>query len=166
MILAKKIFFNLLFTNLIFILSFQILALKNDFKQPIQINSVKQSIDLIKNITTFTKNIVIKQGTIDVRAYKVIVIRPNGDGKKMVIEAYGTPVTFYQLQDNGKPIKGYSNKIRYEIEKKLVILTGNAYLEQLDNNIKGDKIFYLVQTQKMKVFSKKGSKVTTTLLPS
>ncbi|MGP1931035.1 MAG: lipopolysaccharide transport periplasmic protein LptA [Arsenophonus sp. ET-DL12-MAG3] len=142
------------------------LALKNDFKQPIQINSVRQSIDLVKNITIFTKNIVIKQGTIDVRAYKVIVIRPNGDWKKMVIEAYGKPVTFYQLQDNGKPIKGYSNKIRYEIEKKLVILTGNAYLEQLDNNIKGDKIFYLVQTQKMKAFSKKGSKVTTTLLPS
>lgn len=37
--------------------------------------------------------------------------------QKMVVEAYGTPATFYQLQDDGKPIKGHSDKIRYEMEK-------------------------------------------------
>ncbi|MGP1939418.1 MAG: lipopolysaccharide ABC transporter substrate-binding protein LptA [Arsenophonus sp. ET-DL9-MAG3] len=166
-ILVKKIFIKILLISLIFILSFPALALKSDSKQPIQINSVKQSIDLEKNITIFTENIVIKQGTIDVRAYKVIVTRPNGDGKKMIVEAYGTPVTFYQLQDNGKSIKGYSNKLRYEIEKKLIVLIGNAYLEQLDSNIKGDKITYLIQNQEMEAFSNNGKpRVTTIFLPS
>lgn len=166
MILAKKIFINVALTSSIFILSLPAVALKSDSQQPIQIDSVKQSLDLEKNITTFTENVVIKQGSIDVRADKVVVTRPNGDAKKMVVEAYGTPATFYQLQDDGKPIKGHSDKIRYEMEKELVILTGNAYLEQLDSNIKGDKITNLVPTQQMEAFSDKGKRVTTILLPS
>ena len=43
---------------------------------------------------------------------------------------------------------------------------GNAYLEQLDSNIKGDKITYLVKEQKMQAFSDKGRRVTTVLVPS
>lgn len=166
MIFTKKIFLNIGLTSLIFLLSLPSVALKSDSQQPIQIDSIKQSLDLEKNITTFTENIFIKQGSIDVRADKVVVTHPNGDTKNMVVEAYGTPATFYQLQDDGKPIKGHSDKIRYEMKKELVILMGNAYLEQLDSNIKGDKITYLVPTQQMKAFSDKGKRVTTILFPS
>lgn len=81
MILAKKIFINVALTSSIFILSLPAVALKSDSQQPIQIDSVKQSLDLEKNITTFTGNVVIKQGSIDVRADKVVVTRPNGDAK-------------------------------------------------------------------------------------
>ena len=70
---------------------------------------------------------MVKQGTIDVRADKVVVTRPGGDSNKMVIEAFGNPVTFYQMQDNGKPIKGRGSKLRYEMANELVTLTGNAY---------------------------------------
>ena len=45
-------------------------------------------------------------------------------------------------------------------------MTGNAYLEQLDSNITGDKITYVVPTQQMQAFSDKGKQVTTVLLPS
>lgn len=38
--------------------------------------------------------------------------------------------------------------MRYELQNDYVVLTGNAYLEQLDSNIKGDKITYLVKEQK------------------
>ncbi|MGP1956685.1 MAG: lipopolysaccharide ABC transporter substrate-binding protein LptA [Arsenophonus sp. NC-PE1-MAG3] len=166
MILAKKIFINITLTSLIFILSFPTAALKNnDSHQPIQIDSVKQSLDLEKNITTFTENVIIKQGSIDVRADKVIVTRPNSDSKNIIVEAYGKPVTFYQLQDDGKQLKGYSDKIRYEIKKELVILTGNAYLEQLDCNIASEKITYSFPTKQMEAFSDKGKRVTSILLP-
>jgi lipopolysaccharide export system protein LptA len=43
--------------------------------------------------------------------------------------------------------------MHYELAKDLVILTGNAYLEQLDSNI-GDKITYLVKEQKMQAFQR------------
>ena len=42
----------------------------------------------------------------------------------------------------------------------------NAYLEQLDSNVKGDRITYLVQQQQMQAFSDKGKRVTTVLVPS
>ncbi|MFP3014655.1 MAG: lipopolysaccharide ABC transporter substrate-binding protein LptA [Arsenophonus sp.] len=166
MILSKKILINLILTILILILNLQAFSMKSDFQQPIKINSVKQSLDLKKNITTFIKNIVIKQGTIEVKADKVLLIHPNGNTKKIIVEAYGSPATFYQLQDNGKSIKCYSDKIYYELEKELIILSGNAYFEQLDSNIKADKITYLIATKKMEAFSNKGKLVTTILSPS
>ena len=83
-----------------------------------------------------------------------------------MIDGYGNPATFYQMQDNGKPVKGRASKMHYELQNDFVVLTGNAYLEQLDSNIKGDKITYLVKEQKMQAFSDKGKRVTTVLVPS
>ncbi len=142
------------------------LAKTGDTDQPIHIESDQQSLDMQGNVVTFTGNVVVTQGTIKINADKVVVTRPGGDSNKMVIEAFGNPVTFYQMQDNGKPIKGRGSKLRYEMANELVTLTGNAYLEQLDSNITGDKITYVVPTQQMQAFSDKGKQVTTVLLPS
>ncbi|WP_066284181.1 MULTISPECIES: lipopolysaccharide transport periplasmic protein LptA [Arsenophonus] len=151
--------------SLILVLSSPTLALKYDTKQPIQINSVKQSLDLEKNVIIFTKNVFIKQGSLNIRADKVVVTRQKKNTKKIVIEAYGTPIFFYQLQNDDKLIKGHSNKIRYEMENEIIILKGNAYLKQLDNNITADKITYLIKTNKIEALSDKGNRVTTILLP-
>lgn len=163
---VKKILINIALTCVVILLMPPAAALKNDFQQSIQINSVKQFLDLEKNITTFTEKVVIKQGSINIQADKVVITHPNSDIKKMVIKAYGTPANFYQLQDNGKPIKGRSDKICYEMDKELVTLTGNAYLEQLDSNVKSDKIIYSIPTKKMEAFSDKEKRVIITLLPS
>lgn len=162
----KKHFIQGIVVSAIFALSVPAFALKDDTKQPMKIYSVKQSLDLEKNITTFSDDVVIKQGSIDIKANKVVVTRQNNNPDKIVVEAYGSPVTFYQLQDDGKPIKGHANQARYDVDKQLLTLTGNAYLEQLDSNIKGDRITYIVPTQQMEAFSDKGKRVTTVILPS
>ena len=118
------------------------------------------------NVVTFTGNVVMTQGTIKINADKVVVTRPGGEQGKEIIDGYGNPATFYQMQDNGKPVKGHASHMHYELAKDLVILTGNAYLEQLDSNITGDKITYLVKEQKMQASSEKGKRVTTVLVPS
>jgi lipopolysaccharide export system protein LptA len=96
----------------------------------------------------------------------VVVTRPAGVKGKETMDGYGNPATFYQMQDNGKPVNGHASKMHYEVANDLVVLTGNAYLEQVDSNIKGDKITYLVKEQKMQAFSEKGKRVTTVLVPS
>ena len=128
------------------------LAKTGDTDQPIHIESDQQSLDMQGNVVTFTGN--------------VVVTRPGNEKGKEVIEGFGNPATFYQMQDNGKPVKGRASKMRYELQNDYVVLTGNAYLEQLDSNIKGDKITYLVKEQKMQAFSDKGRRVTTVLVPS
>ncbi|MDX7990603.1 lipopolysaccharide ABC transporter substrate-binding protein LptA [Xenorhabdus littoralis] len=164
-LIRNTVIASTLFSTL-FAVSLPVLALKEDSKKPITIDSSRQSLDLTGNVATFTDNVIVKQGSIDIRADKVVVTRPEGDAKKTVIEAYGNPATFYQMLDDGKPIKGHSSKMRYEMDKELITLTDNAYLEQLDSNIKGDRITYLVPTQQMEAFSDKGKRVTTVLLPS
>lgn len=162
----KKYFIYVGVIFVIFVFSVPAIALKSDMQQPMTINSIKQSIYLKNNITTFTDNVIIKQGSIDIRANTVVVTRLSSDFDTIIIEAFGTPVTFYQLQDNGKPIKGHAIKARYEVDKELLTLMGNVYLEQLGCNITGDKIIYTVSTQTMAAFSDKGKYVTTVLMPS
>ena len=142
------------------------MALTGDTNQPIHIESDQQSLDMQGNIVTFTGNVVVTQGSIKINADKVVVTRPADQKGKEVIDGYGNPATFYQMQDNGKPVKGRASKMHYELANDFVVLTGNAYLEQLDSNIKGDKITYLVKEQKMQAFSDKGKRVTTVLVPS
>ncbi|MDF7679261.1 lipopolysaccharide ABC transporter substrate-binding protein LptA [Enterobacteriaceae bacterium ESL0689] len=142
-----------------------VLAITGDTEQPIHIESDQQSLDMQGNVVTFTGNVVVTQGTIKVNADKVVVTRPGGDQGKEVIDGYGHPATFYQMQDNGKPVKGRADKMHYELQNDFVVLLGNAYLDQLDSNIQGDKITYLVKEQKMQAFSSKGQRVKTVLVP-
>ncbi|MBS0970475.1 lipopolysaccharide ABC transporter substrate-binding protein LptA [Chimaeribacter arupi] len=157
---------NLLMVSSLLAVSVPAFALKDDTSQPIHIDSAQQALDMEGNTVTFTGNVVAKQGSIEIKADKVVVIRPQGQQGKEVIEAYGNPVTFFQLQENGKPVKGHSQKMRYELANDFVTLTGNAYLEQLDSNVKGDRITYLVQKQQMEAFSDEGKRVTTVLIPT
>lgn len=151
----------------LFAASLPALAVTGDTNQPIHIDSEQQSLDMQGNTVTFTGNVVVKQGTIEVKADKVVVTRPaQGTQGQEVIEGFGNPVTFFQMQDNGKPVKGRAQHVRYELAKDFVTLTGNAYLEQLDSNVKGDRITYLVKQQQMEAFSDKGKRVTTVLVPS
>ncbi|WP_333880278.1 lipopolysaccharide ABC transporter substrate-binding protein LptA [Atlantibacter hermannii] len=162
----NKLSLNLALSGALLAATFPALALTGDTDQPIHIESDQQSLDMQGNVVTFTGNVVVTQGTIKINADKVVVTRPGGERGKEVIDGYGKPATFYQMQDNGKPVKGHADTMHYELQNDFVVLTGNAFLEQLDSNIKGDKITYLVKEQKMQAFSDKGKRVTTILVPS
>ncbi|MCG7365310.1 lipopolysaccharide ABC transporter substrate-binding protein LptA [Pantoea sp. ACRSH] len=143
------------------------LAVTGDSDKPVNIDSENQALDLQGNVATFTGNVIVTQGTIKITADKVVVTRPGGDSNKTIVDAWGNPATFYQMQDSGKPVKGHAAKLHYELAKDFVELTGNAYIEQQDSNIKGDRITYLVKEQKMQAYSQGQSKrVTTVLVPS
>ncbi len=86
------------------------LAKTGDTDQPIHIESDQQSLDMQGNVVTFTGNVVVTQGTIKINADKVVVTRPGNEKGKEVIEGFSNPATFYQMQDNGKPVKGRASK--------------------------------------------------------
>ena len=92
--------------------SFSALALKDDTNQPINIVSDNQSLDMEKSVVTFTDNVSITQGSILIKANKVVITRPpENSGKKEIVEAFGTPVTFHKQIDNGKPVDAKANKV-------------------------------------------------------
>ena len=157
---------KLLAASLLLSASVPALALTSDSNKPVSVDSENQSLDMQGNVATFSGNVVVTQGSIKITADKVVVTRPDGDNNKTIVDAYGSPATFYQMQDNGKPVKGHAQKMHYELAKDFVELTGNAYLEQLNSNIKGDRITYLVKAQKMQASGNSGKRVTTVLVPS
>ncbi|WP_213990883.1 lipopolysaccharide ABC transporter substrate-binding protein LptA [Sodalis sp. dw_96] len=157
---------NIIAAGALLLLSAKAMALTGDTDQPINVDSAQQAVDMLTNTVTLTGTVVVKQGSIDIRADKVVITRPNGVQGQEVVEGYGNPVTFYQMQDSGKPVKGHAQKVRYELANDYVILTGNAYIEQVDSNVKGDRITYLVKKQQMEAFSDKGKRVNTVLVPA
>lgn len=128
---------------------FPAMALTSDAKQPVKLEALNQSLDLGKNTTTLTDNVVVTRGSTKITADKVVVFSPDGDSRKTIIDAWGSPATFYEMQDNGKPIEGHASHLHYDLAKDEVTLKGNAFVKQQDSSIKGELITYQVKAQKM-----------------
>ena len=147
--------------------SFSALALKDDNKQPINIQSDNQALDMESNTVTLTDNVVITQGSILIKASKVVIKRPpEGSGKKDTVDASGSPVTFHQMLDDGKPVDGRANQVHYDLNQEFLTLKGNAELRQLDSKINGSVITYDVKKQQLKANGGKGGRVQTVLIPN
>ncbi|KMZ26461.1 ABC transporter substrate-binding protein [Haemophilus influenzae] len=158
---------KILFLATMVLASSSAFALKDDVNQPINIVSDNQSLDMEKSVVTFTDNVVITQGSIIIKANKVVITRPaEKSGKKETVEAFGTPVTFHQQLDNGTPIDGKANKVHYDLGSEFLTLTNNAELKQLDSKINGSVITYDVKKQQLKANGTGKSRVTTVLIPS
>lgn len=156
----------LLFTTLV-LTSFSAFSLKDDTNQPINIVSDNQSLDMDNNVVTFTDNVLITQGSIKITASKVIITRPaENSGKKDKVEAFGNPVTFHQMLDNGKPVDGKANQVHYDLSDEFLTLKGNAELKQLDSKMNSDFITYDVKKQQLKANGSAKSRVKTVLIPA
>jgi len=141
-------------------------ALSNDTEQPIYIDSDNQQLDIQRNIVTFTGNVILRQGSIDIRADKVVVTRPEGSEGKETIDAYGNPATFHQEMDDGKPIDGAARKMRYETSTEFLKMTDEAILIQEGSEIQGKVISYKIDEQKLVAESGSKKRVTTILQPN
>lgn len=145
-------------------LSVPAMALKGDTDQPIYIDAGSQSLDLESNTVTLTDNVVITQGSIKINAAKVVITRQ--EGRKETINASGSPVTFHQMLDNGKPVQGKAHSVTYDLATEFLILTQNAELKQQDSLISAQKITYDVKKQQLKANGVGKTRVKTVLMPA
>ncbi|HBO38227.1 MAG TPA: lipopolysaccharide transport periplasmic protein LptA [Pasteurellaceae bacterium] len=163
----KLIHINIPLLITLMLTTFSASALKDDTNKPINIVSDNQSLDMEKSVVTFIDNVVITQGSILMKANKVVITRPpENSGRRETIDAFGTPVTFHQMLDNGKPVDGKANKVHYDLGTEFLTLTGNAELKQIDSKINGDVITYDVKKQQLKATASGKSRVQTVLIPN
>ena len=140
-------------------------AKESDFAEKVYVDAVKQVAEMQDNRITFEEDVTINQGTIRIKADKVVVTRSGEKGAE-VMTAYGKPATFFQILDNGKPVNAHGNTIRYELKNRLVTITGNGQLKQEDSQVNGDLIRYDIVKQKMIAESKSpNQRVKTVFLP-
>lgn len=143
-------------------------AKTGDTSKPIYIDSTAQEFDMQTNTVIFTGSVNLIQGTLKLKADKVLVKRPNGEEGAEIVEAYGNPALFDQVLDNGKPVHGQAQILIYDVKKDLLTMKKKALLKQVDSQINGEVITYEIEKQKLKAQSKKknGERVTTILTPT
>ena len=121
-------------------------ALQSDSKQPIQIEADQGSLDQAKQVTHFSGNVIIKQGTLNLRAANVRVSR--NDKGEQFMAADGSPVKFSQtLDDNQGVVNGQANNAEYSSATGIVKLTGNAKVQRGGDVAQGAVITYNMRTE-------------------
>ncbi|PKH01892.1 lipopolysaccharide transport periplasmic protein LptA [Psychromonas sp. MB-3u-54] len=148
------------------LISFASMALESDFEQPIHVSSVSQHVTMKNDRVVFQDDVLLTQGSIKLTADKLTVIRGKESNQEIMI-AEGKVATFYQTQEDGKPINAEAKTIRYDVAKAQVTLTGNAQVKQLKSQINGSKIIYLMKKEELTVSNDgKETRVTTVFLPA
>lgn len=142
-------------------------ALESDRSKPIEIEADQGSLDQANQVTTFSGNVIIKQGTLNIRAGSVRVSR---DGKgQQLISASGSPVRFSQMLDGNKgTINGQANNVEYSSASGVVKLTGNAKVQRGGDRAEGASITYNTRTEVYNVSGSKaagGKRVTVVIQP-
>ncbi len=108
-------------------------AERADRSKPINVDSDRSTVDLRKRIFNYTGNVVISQGSLNIRAERVEV-RELANGRRVAM-AYGTdgkPTTFRQKGDaRDEVFEGSADRIEYDDQSDTVRFVGNALARRL-----------------------------------
>ena len=147
---------SLLAAALMFAASSAAFALESDRNQPIQIEADQGSLDQKNQNTTFSGNVIVKQGSMYIQAGTVAVSKDKSGQQHM--NARGNPVKFgQQLEKNGK-VDGQANQVEYSSATGVVVLTGNAKITRGGDMASGNVITYNTRTE---IYTVSGNKNAT-----
>jgi len=136
--------------TLALVLSGQSLALESDRNQPADIEADDTLIDMKTGARTFTGNVIVVQGTLRIKADKVVANYK--DGQLVNATAWGRLARFKSRPD-GKPddVEGLAKKIFVNQVKNTLTLTSNATLKQGSNTARGQEIVYNLANDTLKI---------------
>lgn len=110
----------------------------------------------------FSGNVVIRQGTLDVRASRAEVLRRNGEIDQVVLT--GSQATMKQQMDDGTMMNARADRIVYEPRKEVLTLSGNFKIESPQGSNSGQKMVYNMATGQMQSGGD-GTRVRTVIQP-
>lgn len=145
-------------------------ALESDRRQPIAIEADQGSLDQKNQVTTFSGNVIIRQGTLNIRAQNVRVSQDNQGNQTML--ATGSPVKFSQELENKGTVYGEGNKVEYASATNVVKLIGKAKVERGGDRAEGEAISYNTRTEVYTVLggnavgNQSGRRVTVVIQPT
>ncbi|MEO8598518.1 MAG: lipopolysaccharide transport periplasmic protein LptA [bacterium] len=120
------------------------LAEKADANQPTNIEASQMSYDDLKQINTFTGNVVLTRGTLIMKADKVIVTTDPAGYQFATL--YGAPggtlATFRQKRDGGPNlwVEGQAERIEYDNKTEIAKFYTRAKLKRLDGSKTTDEV--------------------------
>jgi len=116
-------------------------ALESDRHQEIVFEADHFERDEGARTTTLTGDVILKQGTLDIRARRAVLHGQARDFKKLQVE--GSPATLEQALDNqpGK-MHAEASRIDYDLVARELVLTGQAVVDQGGRHMSGERIRY------------------------
>jgi lipopolysaccharide export system protein LptA len=125
-------------------------AEKADSFKPTEIKFDQVDVDDVKQIRTFTGNVILTRGTLQMKASKAVVTQDPEEYQYVTLTSVpGKPATFRQKRDGeGEQwIEGEAERIEYDGKNELVRLYTKAKVRRLEGSkpsdeVDGEFIFY------------------------
>ena len=128
-------------------------AERADHDMPINLEADQVLIDDAQQISTFSGNVRLTQGTLLIRGDKIVVIQGK-DGFKHA-SAYGNTAEFRQKRDGlDGYVEGYGERIEYDTQAETLNLYKQARLKRDQDEVSGEHIIYNGKTD---IFQVNGS---------
>ena len=116
-----------------------LLALSTDRNQPIEVEADSLEIRGEENISIYTGNVRLDQGSLVLRADR-LVINFNDQNELTLMELNGSPATFRQLNNENQEMIGQADRLEYRETESTLILLGNARFSHKGDTIESNTI--------------------------
>lgn len=134
----------------------QAAALPDDRSQPIKVQAKKLEANRGENLSVYSGNVVITQGSLQIRADRVEV-HGNEDGEINRVIATGKPAHFQQqVQQSQTPVKARARRIEFTVASDELHLTGSAHVDRDGNTLTAEKIDYDLTSEQMQAQGQAG----------
>ncbi len=136
---GMKLFSVILLLGLLF--AGPVLAERADRDKPVHLEADRATVENATRTSVFTGNVVLTQGTLIIRAEKMVV-KEDSSGFRHAT-AFGDPVSFRQKRDGrDEYIEGWSERMEYDGKADKVQLFKKARLKRGPDEVEGDYISY------------------------
>ncbi len=131
---------RLLAAVLSLIIGAQALAASADRLQEITVVSQDGDVTLADGDSILSGEVIITQGSLDIRADKATLTRSAGELSQVVFE--GQPASLKQIDDQGRPVSVRARRITYRPTSNDVLLEGAVEVDRPEGNLRGEVITY------------------------
>lgn len=114
-------------------------------KEPVDIGAEKLDVDLDSHVIVFTGSVRVRQGDLMMTAQEVRAVY--GDDVNDIVELAARGDVTVQKGDK----TAFSQEAVYDRRKATILLTGQPYLKQGENYIRGDRILVRLEEEQMEV---------------
>lgn len=133
-----------------------------DYGQPIAITSDNNETSIKENVSVYSDNVEIRQGSLNIKADRLEINASAGKGNEIFITT-GKPVRYSQLLEGEIPVTASASEIRYDLASRTLTLSGNAELSQSGSQVQAAVIRYNIETQQISAESGEQKKRVTTI---
>ena len=141
----------------------QVLAKSSDRNQEMIIESGFTDGSFADNGSTVLQgNVVITQGTLDIRAARGEIFMKDGEVSRAVFT--GKQAQLKQVNDDGTPVTATADKLEYDVLNDIITLTGNYKVSSPKGSNSGQRMVYNTKTGSMQSGGD-GTRVRTVIKP-